>query len=230
MENDYGDGLAEYKALRETAGILDLSSRSRLCLVGNDRVRFLHGQVTNDVKKLRAGEGCYAAIVTAKGKMESDVNIFNLPEEVLLDFEPGLAEKISTRLQKFIVADDVQIVDAAPYYGLLSVQGPKAEEMIRSLNLFPQIPLKPFDSVKTSDATYGEIYLANLCRSRGDEAQKLETPYVVSYNLFVPKNSFDAFAEKLIAAAKNFGGRQCGWQAFETVRIENGIPRFGADM
>ena len=73
--------------------MIDLSFRSRLCLVGADRARFLHGQVTNDVKKLRVGEGCYAAITTAKGKMESDLNIFALADELLLDFEPGLTEK-----------------------------------------------------------------------------------------------------------------------------------------
>src|SRR5580704_5170864 len=73
---DYGDWLAEYKALRETAGIFDLSFRGRICLLGNDRVRFLHGQITNDVKKLAAGEGCYAALTSAKGKMESDLNVF----------------------------------------------------------------------------------------------------------------------------------------------------------
>ncbi len=138
--NDYGDWLAEHAALRETAGVIDLGFRSRLCLVGADRVRFLHGQVTNDVKKLCIGEGCYAAITTAKGKMESDLNIFCLADELLLDFEPGLTEKISQRLEKFIVADDVQIVDAAPHYGLLSVQGPKAETVVRALGLFAEIP------------------------------------------------------------------------------------------
>src|SRR5580704_13839212 len=91
---DYGDWLAEHSALRHGAGVLDFSFRSRLCLVGADRARFLHGQVTNDVKKLRPGQGCYAAITTAKGKMESDLNILNLGEELLLDFEPGLAGKI----------------------------------------------------------------------------------------------------------------------------------------
>ena len=95
--NDYGDWLAEHAALRETAGVIDLGFRSRLCLVGADRVRFLHGQVTNDVKKLCIGDGCYAAITTAKGKMESDLNIFCLADELLLDFEPGLTEKISQR-------------------------------------------------------------------------------------------------------------------------------------
>jgi hypothetical protein len=120
---DYGDALAEHAALRESAGVLDLSFRGRICLTGADRVRFLHGQVTNDVKRLRAGEGCYAALTTAKGKMESDLNIFCLQDELLLDFEPGLTAKVSLRLEKFLVSDDVQIVDAAPHYGLLSAQG-----------------------------------------------------------------------------------------------------------
>lgn len=217
--NDYGDYLAEHKALRETAGVIDLSFRSRICLVGVDRIRFLHGQVTNDVKKLQAGEGFYAAITTTKGKMESDVNIFNLQDELLLDFEPGLTEKISARLEKFIVADNVQIVDAAPHYGLVSVQGPKAEETIRALNLFSEIPTSQLSSLKISDATLGEIYLANNPRLGGS-----------GLDLFVPNNSLGAVANKLIAAAKQIGGRACGWTAFETARIEAAIPRFGADM
>jgi folate-binding protein YgfZ len=239
---DYGDRLAEHAALRETAGVIDLSFRSRICLTGADRVRFLHGQVTNDVKKLHPGEGCYAAITTAKGKMESDLNIFALADELLLDFEPGLTEKISQRLGKFIVADDVQIVDAAPHYGLLSVQGPKAADVINALGLFGwgerprepvfaeshhgspevsphQLPAKPFDSLKISDMTLGDIYLANNPR--------LGTS---GFDLFVPNNSLGAVADKLIAAARHISGRACGWQAFETARIEAAIPRFGADM
>ena len=84
--SSYGDVLAEYAALRESAGVLDLSFRSRICLTGADRARFLHGQVTNDVKRLRVGEGCYSALTTAKGKMESDLNIYALQDELLLDF------------------------------------------------------------------------------------------------------------------------------------------------
>jgi folate-binding protein YgfZ len=216
---DYGDWLAEHAALHENAGVIDLSFRSRICLIGNDRVRFLHGQVTNDMKKLRVGEGCYAAITTNKGKMESDLSIFRLADELLLDFEPGLTQKISQRLEKFIVADDVQIVDTAPHYGLLSVQGQKSEEVICALNLFSKIPTKQFGSVKISDATLGEIYLANNSRLGTN-----------GFDLFVPNNSLGAVADKLVAGTKQIGGRAIGWQAFETARIEAGIPRFGADM
>src|SRR6266850_1391343 len=108
---DYGDWLAEHAALRKSAGVLDLSFRSRLVLTGADRVRLLNGQVTNNVKDLPVGEGCYAALVTNKGKMQSDLNIYILPEEILLDFEPGLSGAIVDRFNKFIIADDVQVID-----------------------------------------------------------------------------------------------------------------------
>src|SRR5438477_12828929 len=107
---DYGEPLAEHAALVETAGVLDFSFRSRICLTGADRARFLHGQVTNDVNRLAPGEGCYAALITAKGKMQSDLNIYCLQDELLLDFEPGLTETVSQRLEKYIIADDVQVV------------------------------------------------------------------------------------------------------------------------
>ena len=129
----YGDPLAEHAALRESAGVLDFSFRSRLCLTGADRVRFLHGQVTNDIGSVPAGEGCYAALVTAKGKMQSDLNVYCLANELLLDFEPALTGTVSQRLEKYIVADDVQIVDVGPLYGLLSVQGPKSAAMMVAL-------------------------------------------------------------------------------------------------
>jgi folate-binding protein YgfZ len=251
--NDYGDWLAELAALRQSVGVLDLSGRSRICLTGADRVRFLHGQVTNDVKKLRVGEGCYAAVTTNKGKMESDLNIFNLQDELLLDFEPGLTEKISQRLEKFIVADDVQIVDVAPHYGLLSVQGHGSEEVVLATGLIGRdaLPRVQADQqvgptiVKISDATLGEIYLANHARLAGSAGilpadsgdgslatrrQDASAPGIVGFDLFIPNSSLGAAADKLIAAAKQVGGRACGWQAFETARIEAGIPRFGLDM
>jgi folate-binding protein YgfZ len=234
---DYGDVFAEHAASCDTAGILDLSFRSRICLTGADRVRFLHGQVTNDVKRLKVGEGCYAALVTAKGKMQSDLNIYALPDELLLDFEPGLAMAVSQRLEKYIVADDVQVVDVASLYGLLSVQGPKAESVIRSVELFSEVPPKPFHSVKIDNGTHGEIYLANQPRlgsydapsPTGGEGQGEGAP-LLGFDLFIPTNSLNAVADKLIAAAKSVGGRACGWHAFEIARIEAGIPRFSADM
>ncbi len=242
---DYGDMLAEHTALHKTAGVLDLSFRSRLCLTGADRARFLHGQVTNDVKKLRAGEGCYAALVTAKGRMESDLNLFALQDELLLDFEPGLGPAITQRLEKYIVADDVQVVDVAPHYGLFSVQGPKAEAVVRRLGLFAELPDVPFRVTSLADSSLGEIYLMNLPRLAGSAGIRpasssdlkgpkhppdASAPGVGGFDLFIPLAALTSMADKLVAAAKAVGGAACGWAAFEAARIEAGVPRYGADM
>jgi folate-binding protein YgfZ len=217
----YGDEPAEYAALRQTAGVLDFSFRSRLCLTGADRARFLHGQVTNDVNRLRVGDGCYAAITTAKGKMEADANIFCLQEELLLDLEPGLTEKITQRLEKYIVADDVQIVDVGPHYGLLTIQGPQAEAVVRGTALFDAMPPAELEWVKATATDLGEIYLMRHARLGAGAA---------GFDIYVPNDALAVVAEKFQAAALTVGGRLCGWHAFETARIEAGIPRYGADM
>ena len=217
--SDYGDAPAEHAALHHTAGILDLSFRGRICLTGADRIRFLHGQVTNDIKNLRTGTGCYAALVTAKGRMQGDLNVYCLQDELLLDFEPGLTETFIQRLEKYLVADDVQVVNVAPLFGLLSVQGPQAAGIVQCLEFFPNLPAAPLAFVTAMDATLGEIYLVNQPRLGN-----------CGFDLFAPTASLGAIADRLIAAARAIGGRACGWQAFETARIEAGIPRFGADM
>lgn len=220
---DYGELKAELRSLLESAAVLDLSFRGRICLLGNDRARFLHGQVTNDVKKLRPGDGTYAALVTAKGKMVSDLNIFALADELLLDFEPGRTKVVTERLEKYIVADDVQAVDVTPHYGLLSVQGKRAGATVQALGLTAQLPTAALSSTKLVDATLGEIYVMNHHRVGGPAN-------CFGYDLFVPTASLGTVADQLIAAARQQGGGPCGWQAFDIARIEAGIPRFGVDM
>ena len=215
----YGDAGAEHAALRTGAGVFDLSFRGRLCLAGADRQRFLNGQVTNNVKDLKPGQGCYAALVTAKGRMQSDLNIYCLADELLLDFEPGLTTTIRERLEHYVIADDVQIVDVSALYGLLSVQGPASATVVVKLGLGWSLPEKPLHFASVQDSTLGEIYCMRHHRVG-----------LEGFDLFVPVASLAAVADKLIAAAKESGGRACGWQALETARIEAGIARFGQDM
>lgn len=146
----------EYWILRRGAGVLDLSPRGRLLIKGADRKRFLHGQVTNDVNGLAVGQGCYAAVVNAKGKLESDAFIYCLEDALLLDFEPGLTERLIQRCDKYIIADDVQIEDASGTYALFSVQGPQA--------IHPEVPPRPLSFKRAGDA-----YFVNNARgaSRG---------------------------------------------------------------
>jgi folate-binding protein YgfZ len=209
----YGSTDAEYLALTREAGWIDLSFRSRICLLGSDREKFLHGQITNDIFRLKTGEGTYGALVTAKGKLETDLFVYKLQDELLLDFEPGLAQKIADRLSKYIIAEDVQIVDVAPHYSLLSVQGPLAAQLITNLRFVESLPEKRF-SWRKSTTSNGDLYLMNNGRYG-----------VPGYDLFVPLADATAVAHSLSAHIKPIGVEAC-----EISRIENGIPRFGLDM
>lgn len=216
---DYGDLSAEHHRLTKSAALVDLSTRGRLCLVGADRVRFLHGQVTNDIQRLRPGEGCYAAITNAKGKMESDLNVYCLADELLLDCEPGWGAKVTARLEKYLVADDVQIVDAAPHYGLISLVGPRAGEALRSLPGLPALPTVVGHITSISLPAQGELYVSRQLRTGTD-----------GYDLFVPVAMLAEWLGQLLAAARALGGGLAGWKALEMARIEAGIPRYGADL
>lgn len=91
-------------------GIADLSGgRCRLRVTGEDRVGFLHGQCTNDIKRLGAGESCYAAFLNAKGKMRGDGYVIATTEALLVEASAGLRES----LEKFVVTEDVVIEDVS---------------------------------------------------------------------------------------------------------------------
>ncbi len=215
----YGNPPAEHAALHFSAGVIDLSFRGRLCVLGADRRQFLNGQVTNNVKDLKTGQGCYAALVTAKGRMQSDLTIYCLENEILLDVEPGYGPTVKTRLEKFIIAEDAQVVDAAPDYGMLSAQGPKAAALVEKLALGLAIPGEPMALTGVRHPALGEIYLTNRARTGS-----------AGFDLFAPAGSMQSLAAGLNAAAAGLEARWCGWGALETARIEAAIPRFGADM
>ncbi len=219
IARDYGSAAAEYAFLRETAAVVDLSHRGRLCVTGADRARFLHGQVTNAVKDLKPDEGCYAALVTAKGRLVSDLHVHCLRDELLLDLEPGFAERVRARLEEFVIADDVQVVDVAPHYAHIGVLGPAAPELVGRLGLaLDGLPGRG-QSRQVNDPGWGEVVCAH--QPRGAEA---------GFDLFVPIGVGVEFAGRLLTEARTAGGGLAGWDAMELVRVEAGIPRFGADM
>lgn len=216
---DFGDWRAEHAALTQAAVVLDLSFRGRFVLLGADRARLLHGQCTNDILGLPPGRGCYALFASPKGRLEADAHIYNLGDELLLDLEPGLAAPVMARLEKFILAQDVQPVDAAPYYGLLSVQGPRSAEAVHALGFGLDVPAEDHALRTAEDATLGRLYVMHHARAGAAGA-----------DVFVPVAALGAVADKLIAAVRALGGGPAGWTALEAARIETGIPRFGADF
>ena len=157
VAQNYGDTNAEYRALTEAVALVDLSFRGCLAVLGDDRVKFINGQVTNEVAGLKVGEGCYAALVNAKAKMQADLYVYRLDDELILDFEPGLLDAVTDRLESHIVADQVELVDASPHFGLVSLQGPKTADTLKVLGL--ALPGEPFAHSKTTFDDLGEVYV-----------------------------------------------------------------------
>jgi folate-binding protein YgfZ len=215
----YGRPLSEHQALCHAAGLLDLGFRGRLRLSGADARRFLNGQVTNNVKNLALGQGCYALLVNPKGRLESDLNVYCMEAGFLIDLEPDLTARVVGRFEKYIIADDVQVADLASAYGVLSVQGPRAEEVIREAQPGVSLPGNPMSAVAIHSSGSEPVYLLNQPRVG-----------TAGFDLFIPAAALDAVLERLVKAAGRAGGGLCGWEALELARVEAGIPRFGADM
>src|ERR1700688_2229818 len=100
-----------YDELRNAAAWLDLSSRGKIRLTGEDRARLLHAMTTNHIQQLTPGTGCYAFFLTAQGPILSDVNVLCLPDAFLLDTEPETRQTVFAHLDKYIIADDVLLED-----------------------------------------------------------------------------------------------------------------------
>jgi folate-binding protein YgfZ len=112
-----------YRESRQRGAVVDLSGRTQLVLTGPDRVRYLNGQVTSDVRKLSPGQTQMACVTTAKGKLCADVCIAAREDALIVDAEPGLREALLARLERYIVADDVTIEDATDLQALLHYIG-----------------------------------------------------------------------------------------------------------
>ena len=76
---------SEYWALQKSAGLIDLSCSGIFELKGDDRTRFLHGMVTNDIKSLTPGGGCHAVFLSPQGRMIADLRVFCSEDSFILD-------------------------------------------------------------------------------------------------------------------------------------------------
>jgi folate-binding protein YgfZ len=105
----------------ERAFFLDLSARAKLRVTGADRLRFLNGQITNDLRKANETVAIEACVLNAKGKLTAHIFIAPLGESLLIDAEQELRETLPARLERYIIADDVQIKDVTDEFSLFHV-------------------------------------------------------------------------------------------------------------
>ena len=92
-------------------GLYDLSWRAKIAVTGSDRVRWLNGMTTNNVRDLAPGHGVYAFLLNAQGRIQADLYAFQRTELLLVDTERGQRNKMLELFDRYIIADDVEIND-----------------------------------------------------------------------------------------------------------------------
>ena len=200
---------AGYAALREAAALIDLSHRTVLRLSGKKAVELLNSVLTNQVPE-GAHLGVYALLLNPKGRIQTDLRLLKGDEDVLIDVEPegaAAAKELLGRYAPFyrVELDDLSETDAP--WGVLGLYGPRAGDLLDGPEL-------------AEHETAGRTVGAATVLGAGVSAP------VPGYDLLGP-------ADALSAAREHLAGRGAvcaGFGAYETARIEAGIPRFGSDI
>jgi folate-binding protein YgfZ len=209
--SDFGDVRAEFQALVASAGVYRLSARAKVSLTGSDRVRWLNGMVTNNIRDLAPGQGVYAFLLNPQGHILGDLYAFNRGESLIVDTDHSQLEKILAVFDKYIIMDDVEVTGEK--LAAIGIAGPKCREVLQAAG-FAVPDLRPLQFVA---ATWQQ---AAVTLVRGDN------PRVESFELWLAPGDLDRVYETLV----NAGAKAVGTAALDLLRIAAGIPRYGIDI
>ena len=193
-----------YEALRESAAWIDLSARGKICVSGDNRTRLLHAITANHIPQLTPGTGRYVFFLKAQGRVLAK-NILCPEDQLLLDTEPEIRERIHAHLDRYIIADDVTLDDTTARTTTLAVEGPRAAEVLARIGAPP--PESDYAFVP-----WGSRLVARLS-STGSPG----------FFVFAPVDEQPALIAKL-------GIEQADAEAARIVRLEHGKPRYGEDI
>ena len=189
---------------RPTAGVITLDARILVRVTGDDRASFFHGMCTADVKGARAGAILPALFLTEHAHVIADAFIWVTADALLLDLDADAWTRTRPHLEKLLVADDVEIEDAADL-AVIDVEGPAALDAAGAPSLAPWTFIEA-----------GGSFIGNLPRYGGPAATVL-----------APRESLDSTVAAILA--KTPQASRIDLSTLETIRIENGVARVGVD-
>ena len=212
---DYGcnDARAEFHALLSGCGVYDLSARAKIALTGGDRVRWLNGMISNNVRDLAAGHGVYAFLLNAQGRIQADLYAFNRGESVLIDMERGQRDKIWGVFDHYIIADDVEMADVSDKIANVGVTGPESRAVLERAG----IPVPELTYLQFADVQWQQFAVTVL--RAGEEAKE-------SWQIWIAPEHFSVLWDVLVKA----GAMPTGSSALNLFRIARAIPQFGQDI
>ncbi|HYM79742.1 MAG TPA: folate-binding protein [Candidatus Dormibacteraeota bacterium] len=209
----FGDPQAEFAALRSGCGVYDLGFRAKISLQGGDRVRWLNGMVTNNIRDLASGHGVYSFLLNPQGRILGDLYAYNRGESIVVDTDLSQVEKMLATFDHYIIMDDVEVTNLSEQITALGVSGPKAREVLAGCGI--EIP----------DADPLQIFETN-CGSADCTLVRGEDAALESYELWLAPSEVRKTWDSLVA----HGATPAGSEALELHRIVSGVPRYGVDI
>ena len=213
----FTDPVEEYRAVREKVGLIDLSFRSQIRMTGEDRVDFLQGMVSNDVKALKPGNGCPATLLTEQGRLVADLRVYALEGCFLLDVDARIKDRVIETLSRFIIADDVEMEDLCEAQTTVALQGPLASQVLVAAGATVSLG-NEFQHCAT---VVGDV---PVCMIRISDTGK------EGYEILAPCAQMETVWRALLKAGEGVGLQPIGLTALNILRIEAGIPWYGIDM
>jgi len=209
----FGNAAAEFRALLEGCAIFDMSWQAKLVLSGEDRVRWLNGMVTNNVRDLAPGHGVYSFLLSAQGRIQGDLVAYNRGDYLLVTTDKEQAPAIVAIFDRYIIMDDVEVADISDKLAAVGVAGPKAGEVLSNAG----IEVTQLEAGQVSDMVWRDIGIS-IARS----AQ----PHLDGYEIWFSAEN----ADKVWDGLQSAGAKPVGSDALEIYRIVRGVPRFGVDL
>ncbi len=213
----YGDPVLEYQAVRSGAGLVDFSFRGMLQLTGGERLRWLNGQITQDVTALKRGEGFLAAALTAKGHLLAELAVDGLEDAVWIELDRHRLEAVQSSFDRHIIADDVQVADVSARFAHLMVAGPAATRALTAALGQELADLAPWHH---REGRLGEVPV------RVGASRWLQLP---GFDVLIPMEAAGAAWRHILRSGSAAGLRPVGTTALEWLRVEAGWPWFGVD-
>jgi folate-binding protein YgfZ len=205
---------------RSGAGLFVMDDRALLEVRGEDRVRWLDGMISGDVQALEdaeSGAGCYATLLTNRGAIVADLHVGRLGEIFVLESRRDQIRKIQETLERFIIADDVTLIDQSRDFEALGLEGPRAAEILESaIGAEPDLSAESWAEFRVE----GLPIRVGAFGFSGEEA----------FQIHVASGDRRAVEQALAAAGNERGLIRGDAAALDVMRIEAGIPLLGAEL
>ena len=223
MPLKYSSELAEHHAVRNSAGLFDLSHMGEIDVSGPDEAALLDYALVGELSKVAVGKAKYSLLCNVEGGVIDDLVVYRLGEDHFLVVANAanyraVHQEISGRAAQF----DVTVADHSPHTALIAVQGPKAQDVVSALVPPEQVHL-------VADLKY---YASTPAVVAGIEVLLARTGYTGEdgFELYVPNEHARALWDALLGATTACGGSPAGLACRDTLRLEAGMALYGHEL